>query len=108
AEEMLPEVAGDRHHPAHAERGADLLGLPLAARTRAHHLLQGYDVRVELADDLGDARWHRSPVHSTAAMDVVGGNPEVALPPRGLRLAHSTSRATAVTAATIASRLRRA
>ena len=40
AELMAAQTAGRRHHPAHAERGADLLDVAAAVRAGADHFLQ--------------------------------------------------------------------
>ena len=52
AEEVIPEMTHRRHHPAHAERGADLFRLSGAVGARADDLLQRHDVGVQRADDL--------------------------------------------------------
>ena len=77
AEEMAPEMPHRSHHPAHAERRADFLGLAGAIRAGADHLLQRDDVGVQFANHFGDARRHRPAVHAAAAMDVVGRDPDV-------------------------------
>ena len=74
AEEAAAQVTGRRHHPAHADQRADLLGVSLRARTGADHLLQRDDVRVDRADDLGDALRIGAAIEAAAAMDVVGGD----------------------------------
>ena len=49
AELMAAQLPRRRHHPAHAERGADLLGVAAALRSGADHLLQRDDVGVDRA-----------------------------------------------------------
>ena len=88
AEEMLAQMPDRRHHPAHADRGADLLGLSGAGRAGADHFLQRDDVGVQLADHLGHARRHRPAIHPAAAMDVVGRDPHVDVSPGGFQVAH--------------------
>ena len=80
AEEMLAQLPHRRHHPAHAERRADLLGLAGARRPRADHLLQRDDVGVDVAQHLGDPRRDDAAVHAAAAVDVVGRDPQIDLP----------------------------
>ena len=84
----LPQMAHRRHHPAHAERGADLLGLAGAAGAGADHLLQRDDVGVDRAQDLDDARRHGAAIHAAAAVDVVGGDPHVDVLARRFCLGH--------------------
>ena len=72
AELMAAELPRRRHHPAHAERRADLLGVPAAVRTRADDFLQRDDVGVDRAEHGGDALGPRAPVEAAAAMHVVG------------------------------------
>jgi hypothetical protein len=52
---MTTELSHGRHHPAHAERGADLLRLSRPARSGANHLLQGDDVGADLRQHPGNA-----------------------------------------------------
>ena len=77
AELVLAQRAHAVHHPAHAEPGADLLGLPGAGRSRADHFLQRDHVGVDVAQHLDDARRLDAAVHAAAAVDVVGGDPDV-------------------------------
>ena len=49
AELMVPKRAHAVHDPAHAQRRANLFRLPGADRARANDLLQGNDVRVDVA-----------------------------------------------------------
>ena len=44
-----------RHHPSHAERRAEFLGVAAAVRPGADHFLQRDDVGVDVAQDRGDA-----------------------------------------------------
>ena len=74
AELVAAQLARRRHDPAHAERGADLLGVAAAARPGADHFLQRDDVGVDGAEHGGDALGTRAPVEAAAAMDVVGGD----------------------------------
>ena len=57
AEERVAEMTRRRHHPAHAQRGADLRRLARLQRAGADYLLQ--------RDDVGD-RWTRAPPRSAA------------------------------------------
>ena len=77
AELVLAQRAHAVHHPAHAERRADLFGLPGAGRARADHFLQRDDVGVDVAQHLDDARRVDAAIHAAAAMDVVGGDADV-------------------------------
>ncbi len=72
AELMAAQQAGGRHHPAHAERRADLFGVAPAARTGADHFLQRDDVGVDGAQHGGDPFGARPAVESAAPVDVVG------------------------------------
>ena len=76
AEQGAAQVARRRHDPAHAEQRAELLGVPGRRLAGANHFLQGDDVGVDAADDLGDAGWIGAAVKAAAAVDVVGGDPE--------------------------------
>ena len=61
-----------RHHPSHAERGADLLDVAAAVRSGADHLLQRDDVGADVAEHAGDALGFGAAIHAAAAMNVVG------------------------------------
>ena len=50
---------------------------PEPGRSGADDLLQRDDVRVDLAQHLGDARRHDAPIHAAAAVDVVGRDADV-------------------------------
>jgi hypothetical protein len=71
AELMAAQMAHRCHHPSHAERGTDLLGVPGRVRAGAHHLLQRDDVGLEPGEDVDGALRERAPVHAAAAMNVV-------------------------------------
>ncbi len=77
AELVLPQRAHAVHHPSHAEPGADFLGLARAGRSRADHLLQCDDVGVDIAKHLDDPHRDDAAVHPAAAVDVIGGNPNI-------------------------------
>ena len=55
AELMAAQLPRRRHHPAHAERRADLLGVAAAVRAGADDFLQRDDVGVDGAEHGGDA-----------------------------------------------------
>ena len=74
AELVAAQLPRRRHHPAHAERRADLLGVAAAVRAGADHFLQRDDVGVDRAQHRGDALGPRPAVEAAAAMDVVGGD----------------------------------
>ena len=84
AELVAAQLARRRHHPAHAERGADLLGVAAAVRPGADHFLQRDDVGVDRAQHRGDPLRARAAVQAAAAMDVVGGDAQR----RGRRRGH--------------------
>ena len=77
AEQVPAQVPHRGHHPAHAERRADLFGLSGAGRTGADHFLQRDDVGVDLAQDFGDPLRRGAAIHAAAAVNVVGGDSEV-------------------------------
>ena len=81
AELMAAQQPRRRHDPAHAERGANLLGVPAAVRPRADDFLQRDDVGVDGAQDADDAFGPRAAVETAAAVDVVGGDPQRASAP---------------------------
>ena len=54
AELMSAQVSRRRHHPSHAERGAEFFGVAAAVRAGADHFLQRDDVGVDGAEDRGD------------------------------------------------------
>ena len=71
--ELVPaQVARRRHHPAHAERRADFLGVAAGRRSGADHFLQRDDVGVDRAQHRRDAIRARAAVEAAAAMNVVG------------------------------------
>ena len=72
AELMTAQMAHRRHHPAHAERRADFLGMTRVVRARADDFLQRDDVGIQAGEHVNRALRHRAPVHAAAAMDVVG------------------------------------
>ena len=80
------------HHPAHAERRADLFGLSGASRPGADHFLQRDDVGVDVAQDLDDARRRGAAIHAAAAVNVVGRDPDVDMTP-GVTLGSVTAAA---------------
>ena len=73
---MAAQVTHRRHHPAHAERRADLLGMARVVRPRANDFLQRDDVGIEPREHVDRALGHGAPVHAAAAMDVVGDDSE--------------------------------
>ncbi len=78
AEEAAAKMASRRHHPAHAEQGAKLLGVAGAVRAGADHFLQRDDVGLDRPDHFRNTRGHRPAVEAAAAVDVVGGDPDCA------------------------------
>ena len=78
-----------RHHPAHAQRRAQLRRLARLERAGADHFLQRDDVGVDGREHAGDAFEARAAVEAAAAMNVVGGDAHLA---RALRLIRHQSR----------------
>ena len=78
AEERVAQMTGRRHHPAHAERGANLRRLPGLERAGADDFLQRDDVGVDRREHRGDPLRAGPPVEAAAAVDVVGDDPELA------------------------------
>jgi len=72
AELMAAQLACGRHHPSHAERGAEFFRVPAAVRPRPHDFLQRDDVGVDGAEDGGNAVGTRAAIDAAAAVDVVG------------------------------------
>src|SRR6266571_2185701 len=72
AELVAAKLPRRRHHPPHAERGADRFRVPAAARPGADDLLQRDYVRVYRAEHRGDPLRTRAAVDAAAAMYVVG------------------------------------
>ena len=72
AELVAAQLPRRRHHPAHAEQRAELLGVAAVVRSRADHFLQRDDVGVDRAEDGGDPLGAGAAVEAAAAMDVVG------------------------------------
>ena len=60
------------HHPSHAERRADLLGVARRARSSADDFLERDDVGVQAGQHIDRSLRDRAAVHAAAAMDVVG------------------------------------
>ena len=58
AELMAAQVAHRRHHPAHAERRADFLGVSRIVGPGANHFLQRDDVGLEAGEDVDGALRH--------------------------------------------------
>jgi hypothetical protein len=76
AEERAAQVARRSHDPSHAELRPQLLGVARRIGPGADDLLQGDDVRLDAADDVGNAGRIGAPIEPAAAMDVVGGDAE--------------------------------
>ena len=74
AEERGAEMARWRHHPAHAERRAELGGLPRFLRAGADHFLEGNDVGIDAGQHAGDSFEPRAAVEAAPAMNVIGRN----------------------------------
>src|SRR6185436_20003116 len=72
AELMAAQLACRRHHPAHPELRAELLGMAAVVRPGADHFLQRDDVGVDRFQDGGGAFGAGPSVEAAAAMDVVG------------------------------------
>jgi hypothetical protein len=68
-----------RHHPTHAQGGAEFGRLARPPLAGAEHLLQSDRVGVELGEHRGDALRHGARVHAAAAMHVVGRHPQRAV-----------------------------
>ena len=81
-------MARRRHHPAHAEQRAELLGMARGVRAGADHLLQRDDVGVDRPDDSAIAGRTGAAVEAAAAVDVVGGDAQRA-PVRASRVMRS-------------------
>lgn len=77
AELVAAQFAHRSHDPAHAERGADALGVSGGRPSRANHLLERDDVGVERPQHVGDAFGTGAAVESAAAVDVIGDDPEI-------------------------------
>jgi hypothetical protein len=78
AELVTPQLARRRHHPSHAERGAELFGVSGTRRAGADDLLQRDHVGVDRGEHGRDAVGTHPAVEPAAAMDVVGDDPQVA------------------------------
>jgi hypothetical protein len=83
AEHHVPEkrraqVACRRHDPAHAERGAQFGRLSGLERTGANHFLERDDVGIDHREHAGDALETGAAVETAAAMNVVGGDADLA------------------------------
>ena len=76
AELMTAQVPGRRHHPTHAERRAELLGVPAIPRSGTHHFLQGDHVRINRTQHRGDTTGTGPAIEAAASMNVVGRYPE--------------------------------
>ena len=76
AELMAAQMPHRRHHPAHAERRADFLGVSRIVRPGANHFLQRDDVGLEAGEHVDGALRHGAPIHAAAAMNVVGDDSE--------------------------------
>ena len=76
AELMAAKLSGRRHHPAHAQRRADLFDVAVASRARADHFLQRHDVGVDGAQNGRDPMGACAAVDSPTPMDVVGADAE--------------------------------
>ena len=79
AEQVGPESARRRHHPAHAQRGADLLGVAAPAWSGPDDLLEGDDVRSDPLKHRRDSERQDPSVESTRPVDVVSHDPKVDL-----------------------------
>ena len=79
AEEMAAQLARVPHDPSHAERCADELCVARAGPARADDFLERNDVGADGGEDLRDPVGPCPAVHAAAAMDVVGGVPQVAV-----------------------------
>ncbi len=77
AEQVTPEMADRGHHPAHADRRADLFGLSGSSRSGPDHFLQRHDVGIDVAQDLDDAVRCGTAIHAAAAVNVVGRDSDV-------------------------------
>ncbi len=77
AELMPTELARRRHHPAHAERGADLFGVAGAPEAGADDFLERDDIGIGGGEHRGDAFGSRAPIHPARSVDVVGDDAQV-------------------------------
>jgi hypothetical protein len=77
AEQVTPEMADRGHHPAHADRRADLFGLSGSSRSGPDHFLQRHDVGIDVAQDLDDAVRCGTAIHAAAPVNVVGRDSDV-------------------------------
>ena len=77
AEQIPAEMPRRRHDPSHAKQRAQFLGMAGGRGTGADHLLEGDDIGVNGANDVGDARRIRAAVEAPAPMDVVGGDAQL-------------------------------
>ena len=91
AEEMPPQMPHRRHHPAHPERRADLLGLTGPRRPRADDLLQRHDIGVDVAKHFGNPRRRDTAVHAPRSVDVVGRDSQVDLAAAAAGITHGAA-----------------
>ena len=76
AELMASTLTRRRHHPSHTERGANLLGVTVAAGPCSHDFLQRHHIGVDRAEHRGDAIGPRPTVESAPAVNVVRDDAE--------------------------------
>src|SRR5262245_6325284 len=74
---VMPEFPRRRHHPAHAQRGADLLGVARPGEPGADDFLERDDVRFDLREDAGDPLRPRPSIESPRSMDVIGDDAHI-------------------------------
>jgi hypothetical protein len=73
---MTTQVPRRRHDPAHAERRAELFGVPAIPRSSPHHFLQGDHIRVNRAQHRRDTIGTGPAIEAAASVNVVGRYPK--------------------------------
>jgi len=67
-------MPGRRHHPPHAQSGAELLCVTAAARPGSEHFLERDHIRINRAQDGCDPNGTGPPIEAAASMNVVSRN----------------------------------
>lgn len=76
AKERIAQMPRRRHHPPEAERRADFGRVARLQRACANHFLQRDDVGVDRGEHRSNPLWPGAAIKTTAAVDVIGDNPE--------------------------------